>query len=58
MKIRCDKCGGLFDPRELDAKPVPKDKRADETDEDAADRGVEFSRLECRACYGPGFSEM
>jgi len=56
--LACAACGRLFHAEDLDAKPNPEDKLPGETDEEAAERGVNFERLECQECYGPNFSEM
>lgn len=56
--LKCAACGRLFRAEDLDAKLDPEQRRPGETDAEAAERGVEFSRLECRECYGPNFSEM
>lgn len=48
-KEPCRKCGGLFHIDELDAKPELGAKQDPE-------EGAQFTRLECRSCYGPGFT--
>ena len=51
MGAHCAACGNLTPIRLLDAKP--SDLRPGETLTQAADRGADFDRLECQACYGP-----
>jgi len=48
VRGHCAACGRPFAYEELDAKPEPG------ADPETAD----FTRLECRDCYGPGFCEM
>lgn len=62
----CDNCGGPFPIDELDGKPTINSKlrriRAREGQlvmlRRAADLGFDFNRLECRKCYGPGYSAI
>lgn len=53
---KCDGCGVPTPLELLDAKPhrgaTPEDCRR------AADTGVDFERLECATCYGPGWLPM
>lgn len=42
--IRCHKCGRVEDAHLIDGKPHP-----------GADENSDFTRLECIACYGPGW---
>lgn len=66
MKMRCDSCRREFEPHELDAKPrlgpvllIVRLFRGRAAMMDfAGDRGYDFNRMECRDCYGPGFSEF
>ncbi|NEI71007.1 hypothetical protein GR212_15620 [Rhizobium lusitanum] len=59
----CDACGECFPLDELDGKPTINSRlrriRASEGQlamlRRAADKGLEFDRLECRRCYGPGY---
>ncbi len=57
MRDYCHNCGRSFRIDDLDAKPRSlKGKPATaEALEKAADRGANFSVLECRDCYGPAF---
>lgn len=62
----CDTCGELLPLDMLDAKPEINSKlrriRAREGQlvmlRRAADLGFQFDRLECRACYGPGYRQL
>lgn len=54
---RCDNCGTATPLSRLDAKPG----RGHFTREQlaiAGDTGRAFNRLECEACYGPGFNVL
>lgn len=65
-KEKCRKCGVRHPIDELDSKPelTPELKRIRAVHgalhmlNYAADRGINFTRLECRNCYGPGYSEI
>ena len=60
---RCDKCSASVSINDLDAKPTENARlrriRMREGQlvmlRRAADLGYDFDRLECRACYGPGY---
>jgi hypothetical protein len=51
---RCAACGAETPIHLLDAKPGPGIFTPAQLSE-AADRGDDFSRLECAKCYGPGY---
>lgn len=51
---KCEECGKLVAWRLLDAKPGPGHWTARQL-ADAADRGDQFTRLECKDCYGPNW---
>lgn len=62
---RCEECGVRYPLHCLDAKPtmtfwlrlVSLFRGQKFTLRYAADRGYDFDRLECRACYGDGYVE-
>jgi len=62
----CDRCGREFPLDHLDAKPTINSRlrriRAREGQRmmlyRAALLGFDFDRLECRKCYGPGYSSL
>lgn len=66
MMDRCDTCGKACDIDHLDSKPVMTLRlraiRAlfgqERMLEYASDRGYDFTVMECRECYGPGFIEL
>lgn len=57
---KCMNCGQIYPERLLDAKPVSlAGIQADNRMlVEAADRGEDFVRLECAACYGPAWEEQ
>jgi len=57
-RLPCDACRRAFDPAQLDAKPSAEDLARYGTLEACADAGCDFTRLECAACYGPGYTTI
>lgn len=56
---RCEECGEFFQLSELDAKPSRLAGKANTSAEAlwaAFEANEDFDRLECRECYGPGYS--
>lgn len=53
----CAECGAETPVEELDAKPGPGYWAPDQLAA-AADAGVDFDRMECRKCYGPGYQSQ
>lgn len=55
--VRCDNCGGVFHIDALDAKPPSLKGQAATVEAiiEAADRGEDFTSLECSKCYGPAY---
>lgn len=45
----CQQCGRSFHIDQLDAKPQRHNGKT-------AEQGAQFTRLECKDCYGPGFT--
>lgn len=66
MTDRCAKCQKATPIDQLDAKPAMTPRlRAIATQQGqlamlayAADHGHDFNRLECEACYGPGYCNL
>lgn len=52
--VACDNCGGLTPIALLDGKPGPGHFTIKQL-QAAAELGKNFDRLECAACYGPGY---
>lgn len=55
-RIPCDNCGVPTHHSQIDAKPF-----ANATPEQIAaalDDGIDFTRFECRTCYGPGWAPL
>ena len=55
--LPCGNCGCPTLVRKLDAKPGPGHWTSEMLAE-AADTGLEFSRLECGECYGLGYEVL
>jgi hypothetical protein len=58
--VHCEECGRVFRLSELDAKPARLAGRANTSAEvlwAAFEANEDFDRLECRGCYGPGYSD-
>ena len=55
--MKCDKCRKEFEPDQMDAKPYagPLPTGQDLID---ASNGLDWDRLECRECYGDGFTSL
>lgn len=51
----CRTCGQSTHIDDLDAKPERRDVRKYGSIGAAGEAGADFTRLECRACYGPGW---
>lgn len=53
----CEQCGAVFRIADLDAKPARLAGRRNSGNalERALDRNEDCDRLECQACYGPGW---
>lgn len=56
---RCQQCGTVRPIAELDAKPTRLAGRRNRGDalRRALDRNEDCDRLECQACYGPGWQK-
>jgi hypothetical protein len=54
--IECHGCGAPTPATQIDAKPWAGATPEEMTSERAS--SVDWERLECRTCYGPGWSEM
>ncbi len=65
-KSKCDSCKNLFQINDLDGKPSINSRlrriRARQGQlvmlRRASDLGINFDRLECCNCYGPGYSAI
>lgn len=63
---RCDCCGKEFPIDDLDSKPTENSRLRRYRQAQgqpvmlrkAADLGFDFDRLECRKCYGPGYTAL
>ena len=51
----CDACKRWFALNELDGKPAAAAIARYGSISACADRGVQFTRMECRDCYGPEY---
>jgi hypothetical protein len=58
MSDRCDGCGRLTPIDQLDGKPNARAMAAFGSLENCAEHGVDFDRLLCRDCYGPGWLSL